>query len=329
MSIIDIKSLTKKFGDFTAVNNVSLNIDDGEIFGLLGPNGAGKTTIINMLLSLLIPTSGSIKVAGLDNVKNKERIKQMIGLMTQETVVEPDLTGKQNLQLFAQLYHVKESEIDKRVNHALADADLTKFAEQRAGTYSGGMQRRLGLVKAMIQEPRILVLDEPTTGLDVQNRSHMWQRIHELRKRGTTIIMTTQYLEEADELCDRIAVIDHGKIIAMGTPSELKKLVGVEAVLEIVTEPGEIEKIAKILKTKFGLTTTISAQKVDAPLNKKAQETFARITKDFEREGISVLSIGMHQPTLDDVFMKLTGSGMRDTTGEAVSTWTRMRGGAN
>ena len=314
--IIRIENLTKRFGDLVAVNNISLGIREGEIFGLLGPNGAGKTTIINMLLTLLTPTSGKIHIDGFDLAKNHEKAKALMGLMTQETVVEADLTARQNLELFAHLYHIPENQINKRIKEALEEADLMKFADVKAGTFSGGMQRRLGLVRAMLQEPKILLLDEPTTGLDVQNRSTMWGRIRQLNRNGTTMVLTTQYLEEADELCDRLGIIDHGKVIALGTPSEIKRIAGSGKVLEVVVNLSDVQKVLSLLKSKFDLAATARTDKISAPLDKDAERDFNRIAAMLDKEKIPVLSIGMHLPTLDDVFIKLTGAGMRDTSGE-------------
>ena len=321
--IIRLENLTKRFGDLVAVNNVTLSIKEGEIFGLLGPNGAGKTTIINMVLSLLHPTSGKILVSGLDVVKNKEKVKQLIGMMTQETVVESDLTGAQNLELFCQLYHIDEAKIPASVKFGLEEADLTKFADVKAGTYSGGMQRRLGLVRAMLQEPKLLLLDEPTTGLDVQNRVSMWQRIKDLNKKGTTLLLTTQYLEEADELCDRIAIIDHGKVIAQGTPSELKRMASEGEILEIITTVELAQKTAAMLRTKFGLSPEVKGDRIKAIVPKAEAEKLTKITKALEKEKIPILSISIHLPTLDDVFIKLTGATMRDTTQETESPTAR------
>ncbi len=313
---IKISKLVKRFGDLVAVNDVDLAIEKGEIFGLLGPNGAGKTTIINMLLTLLTPTSGKIFINGMDISKNQEKAKQMMGLMTQETVVEADLTARQNLDLFAHLYHIPESQISNRVKEALDEAELQKFADVKAGTFSGGMQRRLGLVRAMIQEPPILVLDEPTTGLDVQNRNTMWGRLRNLNKEGTTILLTTQYLEEADELCDRLAIIDHGKIIALGTPSEIKRIAGSGKVLEIIVKPDDVSHVVSFLKSKFNLIANAKGDRITAALDKSIGTEFTKISAALDREHVEVLSIGAHLPTLDDVFMKLTGTGLRDTSGE-------------
>ena len=297
-----------------------MEVKKGEIFGLLGPNGAGKTTPINMMLTLLTPTAGKIFVDGLDVSKNTEKVKQKMGLMTQETVVEADLTARQNLNLFAHLYHIPKEQVSGKIEEALNESELQKFADVKAGTFSGGMQRRLGLVRAMIQDPNILLLDEPTTGLDVQNRSTMWSRLKLLNKEGTTILLTTQYLEEADELCDRLAIIDHGRVIAIGTPSEIKRIAGTGRVLEVIVKPDDVSKVVSLLKSKFGLASVAKGDKITAELDRDGESEFTKISAMLDKEGITALSIGAHLPTLDDVFMKLTGAGLRDSSGE-------MRGG--
>ncbi len=315
-NIIEIKDLVKKFGDFAALDGVDLNITNGEVFGLLGPNGAGKTTIINVMLGLLDQTSGGVYINGLDNTKHIEEIKRTIGMMTQETVVEPELTARENLMLFAELYHVDPSLKNSRIEDALMEADLVKFADVKAGTFSGGMKRRLELVKSMVHRPPILILDEPTTGLDVQNRTQLWQRIKELNKGGVTVILTTQYLEEADVLCDRIAIIDHGKIKAIGTASELKSLVGSGNILEIVAKNGDINNIVKLLK-RYNISPEVKGDRIIAALGKDSSKAFTKIANALEDNRITVLAISAHLPTLDDVFIKLTGSQLRDTTGTA------------
>ena len=316
-NILEIKHLVKKFGDFTAVNGISLEIKTGEIFGILGPNGAGKTTTINMILGLLKPTSGTVIINGIDISKNGDKVKRMMGLMTQETVVDGDLTAKDNLEIFAELYHVPKDKIAGKIKEALKEADLTNFSDRAAGTFSGGMQRRLTLVKAMIQDPMLLILDEPTTGLDIQNRVSMWGHIKDLTKIGVTIILTTQYLEEADALCDRIAVIDHGKIKAIGTASELKKMVGTGRILEIVLEnDSQAQQAYTLLKTRFKLNPNVKTDKIDAILDKWDPKMLPEILSALEKKKLVVASVNVHLPTLDDVFIKLTGSGMRDSASE-------------
>ncbi|MDE1850438.1 MAG: ATP-binding cassette domain-containing protein [Candidatus Micrarchaeota archaeon] len=329
---IEIEGLVKRFGTFTAVNDITFKIKKGEIFGLLGPNGAGKTTTINMILGLVKSTSGRIMVNGLDIKKEGERIKQLIGLMTQETVVEGDLTARENLEIFAELYHVSPlEERNKRIVEALKESELTDFANKKAGTFSGGMKRRLELVKSMIQHPSILILDEPTTGLDIQNRVNMWKHIRELNALGVTIILTTQYLEEADTLCDRIAIIDHGKIKAIGTVSELKKVVGTGRILEIVAENhSDASAVANLLRTAFRLRPEMKVDKVTALVGAGNEEKImTKLLAALNRKRIKISSVSMHMPTLDDVFMTLTGSSTRDTTHEDTSSRmdAMMRGG--
>jgi ABC-2 type transport system ATP-binding protein len=323
-NILEIRNLVKRFGDFTAVNGISLEIKEGEIFGILGPNGAGKTTTINMVLGLLKPTSGKITINGIDIEKEGSRVKPMMGLMTQETVVDSDLTARANLEIAAELYHVPKDKIGKKVDEALAEAELTSFADKKAGTFSGGMQRRLDLVKAMIQDPMLLILDEPTTGLDIQNRVNMWGHIKDLVKVGVTIILTTQYLEEADALCDRIAIIDHGRIRAIGTASELKRMVGTGRILEMILESeSQAQQASSILKSHFKINSAVKGDRLDATLEKWDPKTLPEMLSMLEKKKVVVASVNVHLPTLDDVFIKLTGSGMRDA---ASSEYTSARG---
>lgn len=323
-NIIEIKGLVKRFGDLAAIDGIDLSIREGEVFGLLGPNGAGKTTILNVILGILRQTSGTVYINGLNNLQHINDIKQLIGMMTQETVVESELTARENLELFAELYGVDHDNEKKRVQKALEDADLVKFADKKAGTFSGGMKRRLELVKSMVHNPPILILDEPTTGLDVQNRNQLWDRIRDLNKSGVTIILTTQYLEEADILCERIAIIDHGKIRAIGTASELKALVSTGNILEIVAKPDDIADLVKLLK-KYDVDSSVKGDKITAELGKDSSKLFRKITNAIEDEDIKVLAISAHLPTLDDVFLKLTGSQIRDTTSEAAAVAGRAK----
>ncbi len=321
IGIVELKGVVKRFGDLAAVDGIDIDIKKGEVYGILGPNGAGKTTAINMILGLLNATGGSIRIDGMNIRTNKHKIKEIIGFMTQETVVDQDLTAENNLRIIAELYHLSDEEVEESITNALRESDLVEFAKVKAGTFSGGMQRRLNLVRSMMHNPKILILDEPTTGLDVQNRLGLWKRIKKLNDNGMTIILTTQYLEEADALCDNIAIIDHGKIIAAGTPSELKRKAGSGDVLEITAKISDIDKIKKMLVSKFRLNPESTSDKVTAMIAKNAIRTLARVTDEIERQKISIISIGLHLPTLDDVFIKLTGSTMRDSLGKQKSNF--------
>lgn len=316
--------MTKKFGDFTAVNNVSFSIEAGKIYGILGPNGAGKTTMISLILGIEKPTSGRILVDGLDNIKHKSEVKQLIGFMTQETIVDSDLTAYENLEIGAKLYHISQGEAKAAIERALEESELTEFKDKPAGTFSGGMKRRLYLVKSMLHDPKVLILDEPTTGLDVHNRVGMWKHIRELNGNGVTIILTTQYLEEAEELCNEISVMDHGKIIASGTPSELKRMVSKGQVVEIITNKESAQKIMRVLQHEFKLSPMVKDDKIEAYLESNSVALFARILGRLIKEKLPLVSISMHLPTMDDVFIKLTGSSLRDSIGENKSDRDRI-----
>ena len=314
-NIIEVKNLVKKFGDLTAVNGVTLQIKKGEIFGLLGPNGAGKSTTINMLLGLMKPDSGSVFVNGVDMQKNPNKGKERLGVVTQETVVEPELTAEQNLSIFGRLYHVPKEKLAKKIDFLLDLADLKSFSKSYAGTFSGGMKRRLETVKALVHDPDILFLDEPTTGLDIQNRTKVWTLLKQINKeRDVTILMTTQYLEEADQVCNRIGIIDHGKLIALGTPAELRQKIGLNNVIEVSVDREDLQKISQAFK-KLGLEPEIASNKVVASVKGDAVGTMEKLIKAVIATGVKIQSVSLHEPTIDDVFLKLTGSAVRDETG--------------
>lgn len=220
---IKINDLTKKFEDTTAIDCIDLNIKKGELFGLLGPNGAGKTTMINVLCGLLKPTSGTVEVAGFSVQKNPERVKEIIGVCPQDTAVYPFLTGRENAELFGKLHSMQRQQLKKKVDELLEKLSMTQDAKKRLGKYSGGMKRRINLIMALVHNPEIAFLDEPTVAMDPQSRHAVWEFIKELKMQGKTIILTTHYMEEAEYLCDRVGIIDHGQIIALDTPKELMK----------------------------------------------------------------------------------------------------------
>jgi ABC-2 type transport system ATP-binding protein len=313
---VEIQHLVKRFGSLMAVNDINLEIKKGEIFGLLGPNGAGKSTTINMILGLLTPTSGRVLVNGIDMQKDPHVARNQIGIVTQETVVEPELTAEQNLMIFGKLYHIPEPELHRDIDFALELADLTAFRHAYAGTFSGGMKRRLETAKSLMHAPELILLDEPTTGLDIQNRAKIWDLLRTInKKQNVTILMTTQYLEEADQLCNRIGIIDHGRLIALGTPAELRQKIGMSSVIEISAGREDLQKVAKAFE-KVGLDAKVLSNKVTAPGGGNATKKIEALIKELSAMRIPIHNISMHEPTIDDVFLKLTGSEVRDTAGE-------------
>ncbi|MCJ7613471.1 ATP-binding cassette domain-containing protein [Candidatus Bathyarchaeota archaeon] len=221
-SEIRIENLTKKYEDVTAVDGLSLEIEKGELFGLLGPNGAGKTTVIKVLCGLIKPTNGSVYVGGFDVTKDAAKVKELIGVCPQDTAAYPFLSGRENVELFGNLHTMHKEQLKKSADELLEKMSLSEDADRRLGKYSGGMKRRINLIMALIHDPQIAFLDEPTVALDPQSRHAVWDFIRELGKKDKTIILTTHYMEEAEELCDRVGIIDHGKMIALGTPKQLK-----------------------------------------------------------------------------------------------------------
>jgi len=232
-SAIVIDNLTKKFEDVTAVDELSLEVKKGELFGLLGPNGAGKTTTINVLCGVLEPTSGSVSVGGYDVRKDPEKIKELIGVCPQDTAVFSYLTGRENVELFGNLHTMSKEKLKRNTDELLGKMSLLEDAKRRVGKYSGGMRRRINLIMALVHDPEIAFLDEPTVGMDPQSRRAVWEFIKELKKQNKTVILTTHYMEEAEELCDRVGIIDHGKLIALGSPEQLKKKFGAKNLEEI------------------------------------------------------------------------------------------------
>jgi ABC-2 type transport system ATP-binding protein len=316
---IEIQNLVKQFDKLTAVNNLNLNIKKGEIFGLLGPNGAGKSTTISMIMGLLEPTSGRVLVDGIDMQKEPSKARKEIGIVTQETVVESELTAEQNLMIFGKLYQIPPAELKKDINFALDLADLTNFRNSYAGTFSGGMKRRLETAKSLMHAPKVLLLDEPTTGLDIQNRTKIWNLLRKINKeQNITILLTTQYLEESDQLCDRIGIIDHGKLIALGTPSELRHRIGMSNIIEISADKEDLPKVASVFR-KVGLDPQVLVNKVVAPGGSNPTEKIEKLIKAIGASKIKITNISMHEPTMDDIFLKLTGSEVRDTAGEFTS----------
>lgn len=324
--IIRVENLVKRFGSLTAVDGISLEVEEGTIFGFLGPNGAGKTTTINVLCTLLNPTSGRAFIDGHDCTKESAEVRKSIGLVFQDTTLDKDLTAYENLLFHAYLYGVKKSEIRKRVDEALRFVDLFGRRDDLVKKFSGGMKRRLEVARGLIHRPRVLFLDEPTLGLDPQSRQNLWEFITQMpRRHGVTVFMTTHYMEEA-EVCDRIAIIDNGRIIAEGSPEEMKKTVGGD-VIYLKTTDNEASR--EMLKSQLALDASIK----DGELYITTEKGDACIPELIRALADKVISVRLQRPTLNDVFLRLTGKAIReeeagdmDSIKEAVRAYRRRHG---
>jgi ABC-2 type transport system ATP-binding protein len=317
--VIEARNLEKRFGSIEAVRGIDLQVHRGEIFGFLGPNGAGKSTTINILCTLLKPTSGSASVAGFDVAKQPNEVRRRLGLVFQDPSLDIQLTARENLEFHAFLYRVPKAERAKRIADVLEMVQLTDRAESMVMTYSGGMKRRLEIARGMLHTPEVLFLDEPTIGLDTQTRRHIWGYLNELPARGVTIFMTTHYMEEA-EFCDRIAIIDHGKIQAIGTPEELKGMVGGDVVTITTTDD---VAAAPLIGAMAGSAPAAS----DGTLRVEVADAAAFVPKLVRELPVEVTSVAFRRPSLDDVFLKLTGRAIRAEEADG-KDMTRMMGRA-
>ncbi len=302
------KTYRTRAGLVKALDGLDLEVVEGTVLGLLGPNGAGKTTTVRVLATLLRPDSGRAEVLGLDVVSQATALRRQIGLSGQYAAVDENLTGRENLWMFGRLYQLSSATATTRAAELLEQFDLADASNRTVKTYSGGMRRRLDLASALIGRPRLIFLDEPTTGLDPRSRLAMWDVIRSLVRQGSTLLLTTQYLEEADELADVIAVVDLGRIIARGTADELKSQVGGERVEVVVRHAGEIERAQGILAARTGAGVGVDAhtRRLTAPGQGGAQLLMA-VLRDLDEAGIVLDDVGIRRPTLDDVFLSLTG----------------------
>lgn len=309
MKSIIAEELVKTYdkGTVRALDSLNLDVEEGTVLGVLGPNGAGKTTTVRILSTLLRPDSGRATVAGIDVIKNPEKVREVIGLSGQYAAVDEILTGYDNLVMFGQLYHLGKKNSVLRANELLERFGLTDAATRPIKTYSGGMRRRLDLAASLIVKPKVLFLDEPTTGLDPRGRQDMWGVIEDLVKEGVTLLLTTQYLEEADQLADEIAVIDTGKVIARGTSDALKKQVGGER-LEVVVESQHVARTIEIVTSVAGIKPSFDEgiRQISAPVS-TGSKALLDVLKSLDEAGIHPLDIGLKRPSLDDVFLSLTG----------------------
>jgi ABC transporter DrrB family efflux protein len=306
---VRVKHVVKRFGSTTALAGVDLEVPEGMVFGLLGPNGAGKTTLVRILATLLRPDAGQAELLGLDVVADPSKVREQLALTGQFAAVDELLTGRENLEMFGRLFRLSRSDARRRASELLERFELTDAADRTAKTYSGGMRRRLDLASSMLTQPRVLFLDEPTTGLDPRSRNEIWDIVRDLRREGTTILLTTQYLEEADQLADEIAVIDHGRVIAKGTGNELKDRVGgqiLEVELTDVQQRDEAE--AALLRVGCGAPEEDGRpNRLTLPAPRDGLVLVEEAAAELRRAGIGVSDMGLRRPTLDDVFLQLTG----------------------
>uniref|UniRef100_UPI00404A1804 ATP-binding cassette domain-containing protein n=1 Tax=Candidatus Planktophila sp. TaxID=2175601 RepID=UPI00404A1804 len=319
MKTVEAKHLVKTYrnGEVKALNDLSLDVEEGTVLGVLGPNGAGKTTTVRILATLLKPDSGSATVAGIDVIKHPEKVREVIGLSGQYAAVDETLTGWDNLVMFGRLYHLGRKNSVDRANELLERFDLVEAAKRPIKTYSGGMRRRLDLAASLIVKPKVLFLDEPTTGLDPRGRQDMWSVIQELVTGGVTVLLTTQYLEEADQLADEIAVIDRGTVIARGTSDALKTKVGGEK-LEITVDNADIAKTQEIVTRVSGHSAYVNTRTVSAPVVNGSKDLMEAL-RALDDAKIHPLDIGLRRPSLDDVFLSLTGHVAEEVSAEAAT----------
>ncbi len=301
---VEINGLTKTFGQQTAVDQVSFNIKRGEVFGLLGPNGAGKTTTLRMMTTLLQPTSGDIKIFGHDVKTESQTVRSGFGVTGQYASVDEDISARENLMIFSRLNGLSRQEAKVRTTELLEEFSLVNSADKAISNFSGGMRRRLDLAVSLITRPALIFLDDPTTGLDPRTRTQMWDTIRQLVAAGSTIVLTTQYLEEADELADRIAVIDHGKLVSIGTPAELKAQVGGAKLRVEVADDAQAEQARGVMAETLPATPQVTRNVVEVAIDDI--NTVAGVLQAITAAGVTMTNMSVEQPSMDDVFFALT-----------------------
>ena len=300
--------LTKRYGDVVALDGLDLSVPTGTVLGLLGPNGAGKTTAVSVLTTLIAPDAGTARVAGVDVVKDPQRVRSLIGLSGQYAAVDEHLTATENLVMIGCLYGMRRKEALKRTNDLIERFRLTDSAHRPLKTFSGGMRRRIDLAGALLADPPVLFLDEPTTGLDPRSRGELWDAIRERVDAGTTVVLTTQYLEEADQLANEIVVIDHGRAIARGTSQELKRRIGGEHLDVHLARAEDLARVETVLRgVAIGaIRTEVEEALISVPVA-KGVEALGSVMAELTAQNVEIVDIGLRRPTLDDVFMELTG----------------------
>ncbi len=310
-SIVEVRALTKRFDELVAVNDVSFSIEQGEVFGLLGPNGAGKTTTISMVSCLIEPTSGTIVVDGHDSAREPGALKAALGVVPQEIALYPTLTAAENLRFWGSMYGLRGDALKSAVADALELAGLADRAKERVEKYSGGMKRRINIAAGILHKPRVLLMDEPTVGIDPQSRNHILETVKDLNSAGMTVLYTSHYMEEVEYLCDRIAIMDHGVIIAEGTLNELRDVVGGMDVVAVKVA-GVTQQVLDRVRAIEGVESVKGAEDALEVLTRSSGSIMGRLVSTLESEGAHVTSVSVTEPNLESVFLHLTGKSLRD-----------------
>jgi ABC-2 type transport system ATP-binding protein len=307
---VELRGLTKRFGSFTALDALTFTVPRGEIFGLVGPNGSGKTTTINIVSGLSKPTAGQALVLGFDITRDPRAVRAVLGAVAQETALYEELSAWDNMVFHAELYNVPRRERDARIRSLLDLVRLTDRLGSRVSTFSGGMKRRLALARALLHEPQLLYLDEPTLGVDVQSRRALWDEILGLKAQGKTVLLTTNYLEEANTLCDRLAILDHGKLVALDTPANLKQRYG-DTVIDMETDPALSDDVLATLRALPGVSEVV-VRDGHLQVTASGQRALTGQVVNLVTREADLRSIAQREPNLDEIFLRLTGSGLRD-----------------
>jgi len=311
--ILEVKGLVKKYGDFTAVKGISFDIQEGEIFSLLGPNGAGKTTTIAVLSTLYIPTGGEAFIGGHSVTKEPMAVRNVIGVVPQDLALYEDLTARENLSFWGQMYGLSGKSLNTRIDEVLEQIGLADRAKNRVKTFSGGMKRRVNIGVGLLHKPKLLFMDEPTVGIDPQSRRAILDSVKELNRQGMTVLYTTHYMEEAAELSDRVGIIDHGELIALGTQAELTKQVGqMETLILHIDESEDAERLAAAIRTLKGVKKADVTDHTVTVIVPEAEEALAPAVTKANELGIKIRSVDMREPNLEAVFLHLTGRALRD-----------------
>jgi ABC-2 type transport system ATP-binding protein len=317
MAMIELRQLSKTYGAVTALSNLDLSVPEGCLYGLLGPNGAGKTTILRILATLLAPDRGSVEVDGVDALKHPREVRRLLGYVAQEVAIDKILSGRELLQLQGDLYHLKRTDRDHRIDDLIDRLGMDPWIDRRCGTYSGGMRRRLDLAAGLLHRPRLLVLDEPTVGLDIESRSAIWQLLNQLVEAGTSVLLSSHYLEEIEALADRMAIIDAGAVIAEGTPTDLKQRLGGDRVTLRVREFSDAQEAARVrsvLEPVEGVRQVVinRAQGFSLNLVIEGESVIDRLRHSLEGAGLPVFALAQSRPSLDDVYLQATGRTLMD-----------------